>query len=222
MSSILKALKKVENEHKHRVPANLRIDTDILRPGDSPRFSIVTVSLAAAFLFICGSTVTYLYLKGAGTSGPSRQSAPPASDSATPQALPAVPPAPQQIGTDDKAAALRREQQKPSAAPPRSPGKAPSEKRHGIPAGTAQAGASSQTVPSSTVTPAETGIAPGVRVNGIAFQAGGIDSLAVVNGVSVSNGSIIGGARVEEIQKDRVRFVYAGKRFEVMLGESNR
>lgn len=219
MSSILKALKKVENEHKQRMPDNLRIDADILRPDDSSRFSIATVSLAAVFLFICGSAVTYVSLKRAALFGASRQSAPSSKYAPTPQALPAVPPAPQPLKIDEP---LHGEQQKSSVTSPLPHGKVPHVQRRGIPSETEQAGTSAQTVPSPAVPPEESGIAPGVRVNGIAFQAGGVDSLAVVNGVSVTNGSIIGGARVEDIQKDRVRFIYAGERFEVMLGESNR
>lgn len=204
------------------MPDNLRIDADILRPDDSSRISIVAVSLAAVFLFICGSVVTYVYLKRAATPGTSRQSAPSSMASTAPPALPAVPPAPQPLTTDDNTVPLHREQQRPSAASPRSHGKVPDVERRGIPSQTRQAGSSAQPVPSSPAPPAVSGIAPGVRVNGIAFQAGGVDSIAVVNGVSVTSGSIVGGARVEEIQKDRVRFIYNGEKFEVMLGESNR
>jgi general secretion pathway protein B len=46
--------------------------------------------------------------------------------------------------------------------------------------------------------------------------------VAVVNGIPVSNGSVVEGARVEDIQRDRVRFSYGGERFEVTLGKTNR
>ena len=65
-------------------------------------------------------------------------------------------------------------------------------------------------------------MAPLIKVNGIAFQGNGPGSVAVVNGVPVANGSMIEGARVEDIQKDRVRFSYGGEKFEVDLGKSNR
>jgi len=61
---------------------------------------------------------------------------------------------------------------------------------------------------------------PVLKVNGIAFQDGA-DSVAVINGVTVSNGSVIEGARVEEIQKDRVRFSRGGERFDIILDKSN-
>jgi hypothetical protein len=65
-------------------------------------------------------------------------------------------------------------------------------------------------------------VTPAIKVNGIAFQDGGSDSVAVVNGISVSNGSVIEGARIEEIQRDRVRFSFGSEKFEVMLGKTNR
>jgi type II secretory pathway component PulC len=61
---------------------------------------------------------------------------------------------------------------------------------------------------------------PVLKVDGIAFQDGA-ESVAVINGVTVSNGSVIEGARVEEIQKDRVRFSRGGERFEIILDKSN-
>jgi hypothetical protein len=61
---------------------------------------------------------------------------------------------------------------------------------------------------------------PVLKVHGIAFQDGA-DSVAVVNGITVSNGSVIEGARVEEIQKDRVRFSRGAEKFEIILDKSN-
>jgi type II secretory pathway component PulC len=61
---------------------------------------------------------------------------------------------------------------------------------------------------------------PVLKVDGIAFQDGA-DSVAVINGVTVSNGSVIEGARVEEIQKDRVRFSRDGETFDIILDKSN-
>ena len=63
---------------------------------------------------------------------------------------------------------------------------------------------------------------PSIEVNGIAFQDESTDRVAIVNGVSVSNGSIIGGAKVEDILKDLVRFSYGGEKFDVALGQSTR
>jgi len=70
------------------------------------------------------------------------------------------------------------------------------------------------------VSPVATPVKPVLKVHGIAFQDGA-ESAAVVNGVTVSNGSVIEGARVEEIQKDRVRFSRGGETFDIILDKSN-
>jgi type II secretory pathway component PulC len=70
--------------------------------------------------------------------------------------------------------------------------------------------------------PADRSVPPTLKVNGIAFQEGVAGSVAVVNGISVSSGSMVEGAKVEDIQMDRVRFSYSGEKFEVLLGKSNR
>jgi type II secretory pathway component PulC len=74
--------------------------------------------------------------------------------------------------------------------------------------------------PSAPVVPLVPPPRPVLKVDGIAFQDGA-DSVAVINGVTVSKGSVIEGARVEEIQKDRVRFSRGGERFEIILDKSN-
>jgi type II secretory pathway component PulC len=63
---------------------------------------------------------------------------------------------------------------------------------------------------------------PALRVNGIAFQDGGADSVAMINGVPVSSGSVIDGVKIEEIHKSKVIFSHNGERFEIPLGQSNR
>ena len=60
---------------------------------------------------------------------------------------------------------------------------------------------------------------PALRVLGIAYHDSGTNSVAIVNGSPVSIGSIIDGAKVEEIQKDRVRFSYNNERFEILLAK---
>lgn len=70
------------------------------------------------------------------------------------------------------------------------------------------------------VAPAVTPVKAVLKVHGIAFQDGA-ESAAVVNGITVSNGSVIEGAKVEEIQKDRVRFSRGGEMFDIILDKSN-
>jgi general secretion pathway protein B len=56
-------------------------------------------------------------------------------------------------------------------------------------------------------------------LTGIAFQDGRESRLAVVNELPVMEGTMIAGARVVEISRDRVRFDVSGRSFEVLLDE---
>lgn len=60
---------------------------------------------------------------------------------------------------------------------------------------------------------------PVLSVLGIAYHDAGTNSVAIVNGSPVAVGSTVDGAKVEEIQKDRVRFSYNNERFEVQLAK---
>jgi general secretion pathway protein B len=60
---------------------------------------------------------------------------------------------------------------------------------------------------------------PSLTVNGLALSDGE-KRKAIVNGVSVSVGSVIEGARIEDIQENRVRFSRGGKKFEITVGST--
>jgi general secretion pathway protein B len=57
-----------------------------------------------------------------------------------------------------------------------------------------------------------------LSVGGIAWQESSSLRLAVVNGISVNEGSAVEGARVDEILPDRVRFSFRNEHFELPLG----
>ncbi|MBP1751933.1 MAG: hypothetical protein H6Q57_769 [Geobacteraceae bacterium] len=59
---------------------------------------------------------------------------------------------------------------------------------------------------------------PALAVSGIAWQKDGSDRLAVVNGMSVTEGMVVGGAVVEKIFQDKVRFSYEMRTFDVPVG----
>ena len=59
-------------------------------------------------------------------------------------------------------------------------------------------------------------------MNGIAFQEGSRDNMAMINGIAVSSGEMIEGVRVEDIQKNRVIFSQGGEKFEIRLNKSNK
>lgn len=56
-----------------------------------------------------------------------------------------------------------------------------------------------------------------IKVSGIAWQDERSARRAVINGFLLKEGSSVAGARVMEIQQDRVRFSLAGRNFEVPL-----
>lgn len=61
---------------------------------------------------------------------------------------------------------------------------------------------------------------PNLAVTGIAWQKDSTDRVAVVNGISVSEGVMVEGARVEEIFQDRVRFSFDKQIFDISLGRA--
>ena len=63
---------------------------------------------------------------------------------------------------------------------------------------------------------------PALRVSGIAWQKDSASRLAIVNGQPVGLGVDVGGATVDEIFPDRVRFTYRGEKIEVGLGRSSK
>jgi general secretion pathway protein B len=241
MSSILKALKKLEDEKTARKPDSLNIDAEILRGDTSSRRSPLWVSLMAALIFVCGGGATYLIMNQ-GLSG--RQ---PSQSAMAPQLNTPSTPINVSATTNDTAghrenapadsvqlvqspSAQKKQKTVVPATPPSAPAKQPVAKSSpkaqpdlrpkAVVA--ARPTTPAQQEASAGVRTAAPLVVPVVKVNGIAFQEGGSDSVAVVNGISVSNGSMIEGARIEEIQRDRVRFSYSGEKFEVMLGKTNR
>ncbi len=61
---------------------------------------------------------------------------------------------------------------------------------------------------------------PALSVTGIAWQKDNASRVAVVSGMSAVEGSVIEGALVKEILQDRVRFSFNKKEFEVLLGSA--
>ncbi|MBL0226458.1 MAG: hypothetical protein IPQ16_13075 [Geobacteraceae bacterium] len=224
MSSILKALKKLEHEKAVQKPGAFRIDADILR-GDSTRKNFSTgVLLAAIAFFSCGVGATYFFMRHdttiavAPTSQVLRKerisetlSGPAAVDpvSSSPAAKPVLRPEEQQ----SRPTAQLTDKPGPSARPlERQPHRVdlPSQKIPPKP---------QPLIPVST--PEAMKVPAALKVDGIAFQDGTADSVAVVNGVAVSKGSLIEGARVEEVLKDRVKFSRGDEKFEIILERSN-
>jgi general secretion pathway protein B len=235
MSSILKALKKLEDEKAAHLPDTLKIDSDILRGANSRCHSTTVLVLAALLLFTGGSIATYLYMKK--DSSPVVEAAkkpmnvpnksvqptlpvPVATEIKTEELPKAVEIVPAQNSKITRVVTPKRKKHIVSvkSAPDITPqlhDQPKHDQQKDIPIVTpVQSPAPPRTVPLLTV--------PLLRVNGIAHQGGSADSVAVINGVPVSDGAMIEGVKVEAIQKNRVRFSYKGETFEIPLGQSNR
>lgn len=236
MSSILKALKKLEHDKAVRKPDSFRIDAEILQGRPDRRLSSRGVFLAAVFTFACGVGATYLYMTHDKATVADQPVQAPKSESKVEQpsgteARPlfpglVTPSAGQQEaqtrlspassttvkGVVEKPATPQRQvdrseqtqRAKPSEAIPVHP----------------QIVSPPEPLPAPPATPV-TRPRPALKVSGIAFQDGSSESVAVINGITVSSGSVVEGARVEEIQKDRVKFSRDGEKFDVILDKSN-
>jgi general secretion pathway protein B len=226
MSSILKALKKLENDRSISKPNHMKIDEKILQNSSSARFSRTSVTVIALALFVCGSGATYVYLKRSASDAAAPQPAPSRAESGSWPANSEVIPPVLNSGTLTKSSAAPKLSPKlatvseTKAGLPKDLSKSESRSQSIKPAATIPAG-EPKTVTTSPALPAVVS-RPILTVNGIAFQDGGNDNLAVINGITVSGGNMIEGVLVEDIQKDRVRFSHNGEKFDIILNKTNR
>jgi general secretion pathway protein B len=216
MSSILKALKKLEDDRATRRPDELKINSEILRTDDSRHFSSTSMIVTSLLLIACGSGATYMYMKRDNA----QEIKPFASDINTEQLPPAVVIVPSNSKQSAKTAPPKKQQTTiPAKTIP-----AVSTSKTAKPVVASKPSEKVITTVSPNVSPPSVPVKPFpvLRVDGIAFQDSTTESVAMINGVPVSNGSLIEGAKVEEIHKNRVGFSYNGEKFEIHLGQSNR
>lgn len=232
MSSILKALKKLEEEKNTPHPYEFRINSDILKGEVPQRKKTFSYLLLGLLLFAGGATAAYIYLKLDQTNGNAKKSG-------QSQTNPA-PSIPSSIEVPRKEADLKTE------VLPESIKIVPASKHDVVkPKNNDRIAKGGNSAISKTVVPKVqnkvdqhkristddalhsrsqqgSGAVPALRVNGIAYQDGTSDNMAIINGVPVSDGSMVEGVIVEKIFKDRVRFNRTGEMFEIPLGKSNR
>lgn len=233
MSSILKALKKLEDEKTSRFPDSLNIDSDILKSShESRKMSPLVVLLLLLLMFGGGAGAAYFIMKGnnkqpvAAAPQPitvvtAASSSPVAPQTAKPTATSAAKPVSALVQKKPSAVTAQKPQLKKAAAVSAqhsvakpSPARSTAQQSSNKPLPAADNGAKNELPVSATM--------PTLRVNGIAFQNNSADSMAIINGIPVSNGSTVEGATVEEIRRDRVVFQRSGEKFEVKLGQANR
>lgn len=227
MSSILKALKKLEQEKSGRFPDSLKIDSDILRTADSSRrFSPLILSLLLMLVFGGGAAVAVFFMK--------EKTAPQETTAVSPvqtveRVISLPPPArtvPETLPAEIVVAPARRDtagdlpRKRPKS--PAVTGKAVNNSVNTtIRTAVAERAAKPAESNGTAFLPAPPAV-PALRVTGIAFQNSPADSMAIVNGMPVSSGSVIEGITVVEVRKDRVLFQRNGDKFEIQLGQSNR
>ncbi len=238
MSFILKALQKLEEENAGRPAEPAAIESALLAPAGrsttAPRRMLKWLVLVLGF--IAGGAMTYLLMPKAATpvAQPQRTAAALAVPAAPVPAAAPVAPAPTVQAIPNT--------QVPQAIPttPAAQADVPSTKAVPAVGGNSPSAGSDngrQTVrrrnrardageysPAGAVVPAPPfpsadPSAAQLAVNGIAFQDDPAASAAVVNGVYVKRGMMVGGARVERIFQDKVRFSRNGATFEVPLAK---
>jgi len=227
MSIILNALNKLEHDKANRQPDPAGLDLEFLTPP-APRRSLLRVVLMMGLMVTCGSAATYLFMTRAEkTPAPvppaasqirqvafmpatsAHPSVPLSTNSSSAPSPSAVPSPPQQAGQQPTPAhlAMKPRQAATKVQPESPPTQVPVAKQQ-VPQAAKTPGPQHQSAPLHTYT-----------VNGLALSDGD-KRKAIVNGMSVSVGSTIDGARIEDIQGDRVRFSYNGKTFDILVGST--
>lgn len=226
MSSILEALKKLEDEKTARRGGLGNIAGKVTASGRRARQRPAwLVPAAMAAIAIAAVLVTYTVMGGFsprhGTTVPLTNPAPPSPNpaislpqAASPDGASSAPsqaglPAPARRGATPGASAAASQ----ASIAPVAAGKRSSLLPHPQPDNQPEKAA----VPPQ---PSSNGKPPALNVSGIAWQKDNASRLAVVNGASVTEGAAIAGARVDEIFPDRVRFSYRNKSFEIFLGKT--
>lgn len=221
MSSILKALKKLEHDTAKYKPELFRIDEKILHEESSARFSATAISLIAVALFVCGSGAMYLYMKHKAPSVPMTQ---PQSSHSASNVQPAVPKniTPVLKNNTQKTITPAVPSTKTRPAVPQTQTKIRTSDA-ARPPQLVKRDEKAQTSTLVATVPATTSVSrPTLTVNGIAFQDGSRNNMALINGITTSSGDVIEGVKIEEIQKNRVIFSQGGEQFEIKLNKSNR
>lgn len=222
MSSILEALRKLEEEKAARRGSGGNIAGKVTSAGRPPRQRpvwLVPAGMAAAAA--AAVLVTYAAMGGF---------SPRHGETVSPRGSePASPPlaiaAPQSAAPDGSGRApasglmLPAEQRSPGAAATGQAIPAPLPAVKQPPQPPSSQGEATAGHTGAAAQPAAGEQLPAFTVSGIAWQKDSASRLAVVNGVSVAEGNMIEGARVREILPDRVLFSFNRQEFEVHLGK---
>ena len=248
MSSILKALRKLEEEKAARREGAFDLARDILRAPDRQkrrgRFLMMAAAAATALFFGAAGYGLFSLLAPAPASPPilpgqSRSVTAPADAPGTaavakssPDAVSRLPAGPEppimevHFAAEESAALPDAKpggkaaagNSEPAEATPRTAGAEPPAPRRPDSPPAGEPSAEAKILPAHLPKPKPAGL-PTLVVSAIVFQANPQARVAVINGLPVMKGSVIEGAVVEDILRKSVRFLQNGRSFEVALKE---
>jgi general secretion pathway protein B len=206
MSYILDALKKIEHEKKAQHPdGRVNISGDLFKerkqvPAKSAAWKIAALIVAASLVTCAG---TWLALRGSGTKRAAviRPVAPPPP---APVVAPASVPVPVAV-------------QPPPAVPVAAPPVASTPVAPVVPKRPQQAKAQRGSVRQSVQTVQTVPPPADIKLSGIAWQDERAARRAVVNGFLLKEGAVVSGAKITDIQADRVRFSSPAGVFDLKL-----
>ena len=219
MSLILDALKKLDREKSSHREGTANIAVEILRPDPPrPRKKMLWYFAAVSITAVATACITYAVIAGFGimskSSPPATVSPPPSQQTAT-----ALPPRETVSNSTDEigrapAKIKNSAESKESAIPPtgKKAGRDVSAKERDVVPGTIKK--SAEPTPRVSVSPQ-----PSLKLSGIIWQEEPEERRAMINGRIATEGSIIEGVKVVEIQPARVRFSHNGRFFQISLGQ---
>lgn len=228
MSSILKALKKLEQEKTlHEESAGINVSREILKQSSSNRNIIRWLWLlgtAATLVIIILTAALLKKSKDTVKSGEQLIAGQPARLPLTMQNLPASPTAAGSVKKSSPAPPLTADELKLKSSQ-----QAPAEARENslenektappttaIPVGEPpKADQAAKAVPVRQQT---TSNEPILTLSGIAWNKDSSDRLAIINGEPTATGANVNGVIVEEILQDRVKLSHNGRIFELLIG----
>ena len=225
MSSILKALKKLEEEKTTlQDEKKLDISRELLKQPGERRISVkwlwlLGTSAAAVIL----SLVYALYQKPAVVI-PTPPAEPPATQA--PQAIQPMMPALPPSRSDTISVTPQRHQVPPQPAEPQlqkrqahpvKPSENPAPPGSQTPSGELHRSVTTEQPAASAVAPQPTDSR--LILSGIAWNKDSAERLAVINGQPLATGAVVNGSVVEEIMPDRVRMSQNGRRFDLFIGK---
>lgn len=230
MSSILKALKKLEAEKSlQQEITGINISREILRQQPDNRKTVLWFSLAAIVALAIIATLTTLLLRKPAHQDvvqPLPVTPVPTIETTLPPASGAVVPSPSPVRSVQTAPSLsitpqeKSDQQIKQSVPPLQPAINRTLQTE-LPDDQIPAQESIRTERGSKPSQPATSEMPdnALTLSGIAWNKDSSERLAIINGQPAAIGATISGVVIEEIMPDRVKVTGAGRSFELFLGK---